>query len=111
MRLAVLAAALATLTACAGVQLPKDTLSDPGALLFNGYVDDKVDCWNCHNGNGQGAGRGPNLANRVPKKTDERLTKVIKEGSGFMPAFRNLSEAQVTQLIGWMRTTFPQQTK
>jgi mono/diheme cytochrome c family protein len=111
MRLAIAALALAAFTTCAGVQLPKESLSDPGALLFNGYVDDKVDCWNCHNGNGQGAGRGPNLANRVPKKSDERIHKVIKEGSGFMPAFRNLSEEQVTQLISWLRTTFPQQTK
>jgi len=108
MRLVAVALAAVTLTACAGVQLPKESLSDPGALLFNGYVDEKVDCWNCHNGNGQGAGRGPNLAYKVPKKSDERLTQSIREGRGFMPAFRHLSDEQVRQLIAWLRTSFPQ---
>jgi mono/diheme cytochrome c family protein len=94
---------------CAGVPLPKESLSDPGALLFNGYTKEKVDCFRCHNGNGQGSGRGPSLAAKVPKKSDERLGKVIREGEGFMPDFKdNLTDEEVGQLIGWLRASFPQ---
>ncbi|MCC6336782.1 MAG: cytochrome c [Myxococcales bacterium] len=97
------------LSACAGVPLPRESLTDPGALLFNGYTKPKVDCFRCHNGNGQGASRGPNLAPRVPKKSDERLAKVIREGEGFMPKYKDdLTDEEVTQVIAWMRASFPQ---
>ncbi|MEW6432124.1 MAG: cytochrome c [Myxococcota bacterium] len=95
-------------SSCAGVQLPKASLVDPGALLFNGYVHEKVDCWECHNGDGNGSGRGPGLALRVPKRSDERLAQVIRDGKGRMPGFKDeLSEAEVAQLVSWLRAAFP----
>ncbi|MEW5737599.1 MAG: cytochrome c [Myxococcota bacterium] len=102
-------AVLLLATSCAGVPLPKESLSDPGALLFNGYTKEKVDCFRCHNGNAQGSGRGPGLATRVPKKSDERLGKVIREGEGFMPSYKDdLTDEEVAQVIGWLRASFPQ---
>lgn len=101
-------AALFVASSCAGVQLPKDSLSDPGALLFNGYTHEKVDCWRCHNGDGNGSAKGPGLALRVPKKSDERLATLIRDGKGRMPGFKDdLSDAEVTQLVSWLRTAFP----
>lgn len=95
-------------SSCAGVQLPKESLSDPGALLFNGYVHEKVDCWECHNGDGKGSPKGPSLVARVPKKSDERLVQVIREGKGRMPGFKDdLSDDEVTQLVTWLRAAFP----
>jgi mono/diheme cytochrome c family protein len=94
---------------CAGVPLPRESLDNPGALLFNGYTKDKVDCFRCHNGDGRGSGRGPSLAARVPKKSDERLGKVIREGDGPMPGFKDsLTDEEVGQLLGWLRASFPQ---
>lgn len=95
-------------SSCAGVQLPKESLSEPGALLFNGYVHEKVDCWHCHNGDGTGSAKGPALTRRVPKKSDERLVQVIREGKGKMPGFKDdLSDEEVTQLVTWLRAAFP----
>lgn len=107
MRFAVLVSAF-VVSSCAGVQLPKDSLADPGALLFNGYTHEKVDCWRCHNGDGLGSAKGPGLALRVPKKSDERLAQVIREGKGRMPGFKDdLSDDEVTQLVAWLRGAFP----
>jgi mono/diheme cytochrome c family protein len=97
-------------SSCAGVQLRREALSEPGALLFNGYTRDAVDCWRCHGGDGAGAARGPGLASRVPKKSDERLALIIREGKGTMPGFqRVLSDDEVTQLVAWLRAAFPRQ--
>jgi mono/diheme cytochrome c family protein len=107
LRRAVLASAFVA-SSCAGVQLPKESLSHPGALLFNGYTHEQVDCWVCHNGDGRGSGRGPSLVARVPKKSDERLGQLIREGKGRMPGYQAyLSDDEVAQLVSWLRAAFP----
>ena len=93
-------------SACAGVQLPKEQLTEPGALLFNGYVKTDADCWHCHNGDGKGA-RGPSLAVRVPKLSAEAIKKTIREGDGFMPKYDTLSDDEVNLLTTWLQATFP----
>jgi mono/diheme cytochrome c family protein len=103
-----LALTLALLSGCAGVQLPIAQATEPGAQLFNGYVRKEVDCWSCHNGNGLGAGDGPSLERRVPRMSNEAITRIILHGKGPMPKYRaRLSDAEVEALVGWLKATFP----
>lgn len=94
-------------TACAGIPLPRETLTDPGALLFNGYTTPKVDCFRCHNGDGKGAW-GPSLVKRVPALKAEKVARVIRQGDGVMPKYEAsvLSDAELQQLVDWLKATF-----
>ncbi|MEK7703842.1 MAG: cytochrome c [Myxococcota bacterium] len=97
----------------AGIQLARPQVSDPGALLFNGYAKAEVNCYICHNGDGTGSGRGPNLAPKVARLPDMALLEVIDKGEGFMPAFRaRLSADEKQQIVIWLRSRFggPQET-
>lgn len=93
---------------CAGVPLPREQLTDPGALLFNGYVRPEVDCFRCHNGDGKGA-RGPSLERKVPRMPADRIAKTIRKGEGLMPKFpaEKLSDEEMQQVIAWLKSTFP----
>ena len=101
------------LMACAGVQLPKEKLTDaPGGLMFNGYTKQDVACFTCHNGDAKGAMRGPGLADEVVDKSDEQLSETIKNGDGFMPAHKDrLNEEEIGQILAWLHTTFPAPAK
>jgi mono/diheme cytochrome c family protein len=100
-------------SACAGVQLPKEKLGDsPGALMFNGYTKAEVGCYACHNGDAAGTMRGPGLADHVRDDSDSQLAEVIKNGNGRMPAHKDrLTDDEVGQLVGWLRATFPTPVK
>ena len=50
-------------------------ITNPGALLFNGYTEREVDCYRCHNGDGAVTWRGPALSKRVPKLSDALRAK------------------------------------
>ena len=95
--------------ACAGAPIAKDRLTDPGALLFNGYTKPAVDCYKCHGGDGGGVFlRGPALAGRVPKLTPDQITEVILKGKGLMPSFVDkLNKVEVDQIVTWLKATFP----
>ncbi len=98
---------------CAGIPLPKDKLTDsPGGLIFNGYAKTNIDCFMCHNGNGQGTMRGPSLADKVSDGSDQEIIDVIKNGDGRMPAHKDrLSDEEVGQILAWLRTSFPATAK
>ncbi len=102
----VLVGAMLGALSCAGVPLPREGLSDPGALLFNGYVRPSVDCYECHNGDGRGA-RGPALLYKVPRLSPEKITRLIKSGSGMMPKYVDkLSDEEIAQVVSWLKVTF-----
>jgi mono/diheme cytochrome c family protein len=104
-----LIAALAVIgSGCAaGTAQPRQSLDAPGALLFNGYTKPNVKCFECHNGDGTGSGRGPNLAERVPKLTDEAIVHAIDDGPGLMPSFKDeLTAAEKRDLVLWLRSRF-----
>lgn len=93
---------------CAGRQMPADRISSPGEALFNGRVKADVTCYRCHNGDGTGTLRGPNLAKRVPELTDEEIVTAIQEGPGFMPSFKGkVDDADMKALTAWLRGRFP----
>ncbi len=99
--------AMALLTmSCAGVPLAREGLTDPGALLFNGYTRPDVDCYTCHNGDGRGA-KGPGLIFKVPRLSEDKLARTIRNGKGLMPKYgAKLSDDEVNQVVTWLKITF-----
>lgn len=96
------------LAACAGTQTPKQQITAPGEALFNGQVRAEVNCYKCHNGDGGGTLRGPNLGKRVPNLTDQDIAGAIAKGPGLMPSFKDkVSDAEVKEIVAWLRTRFP----
>lgn len=93
---------------CAGTQIPAPRIASQAESLFNGQVRADVTCYKCHNGDGTGTLRGPNLAKRVPELTDDDIVKAIAEGPGLMPSFKDkVSDAEARELAAWLRTKFP----
>jgi mono/diheme cytochrome c family protein len=100
---------LGGLAACAGTQIPKQQITTPGQALFNGQVKTDVNCYSCHNGDGSGTLRGPNLAKRVPKLTDQEIAAAIASGPGLMPSFKDkVTDEEVKEITAWLRSRFPQ---
>jgi hypothetical protein len=58
---------------------------------------------------GNGGELGPNIASRIPSRTDEDLSTVIRQGltTAGMPAFPNLSDTESTDLVRFLRTLRP----
>jgi mono/diheme cytochrome c family protein len=97
----------AGLCACAGKQTPREQITDPGELIFNGLVVAEVACYKCHGGDGTGTWRGPNLGERVPKMTEPALARAINEGPGMMPAYQGkLDGQQMAALTAWLHGRF-----
>jgi mono/diheme cytochrome c family protein len=62
-------------------------------------------CDSCHPGGGQGVGPAVRGADFQAKYADDAaIRKVITEGTGRMPGFRQLRDKQVDDLIAYMRT-------
>jgi mono/diheme cytochrome c family protein len=101
-------AMVALVAGCAGTPLRPTQASSPGEALFNGRVHADVNCYSCHNGDGSGTWRGPNLAKRVPGLTNQQIATAIDEGPGLMPAFKGkLNATETEQLIVWLKERFP----
>lgn len=89
-----------------GTALPQQSLDSPGGRLFNGYVKEDVNCFSCHNGDGNGA-NGPNLAERVPKLSDAGILRAIDDGPSYMPSFKDkLTQPEKQEIIAWLRHRF-----
>jgi hypothetical protein len=106
-RLCVVGGLASCAVAChTGTALPAQSLDSPGGRLFNGYVKTDVKCFSCHNGDGTGA-NGPNLAERVPKLSDEAILKAIDEGPSYMPSFKDkLTAGEKRDIVAWLRERF-----
>lgn len=104
-------ALLGIFVSCAGTQIPKDRITDPGEMLFNGQISSNIDCYRCHNGDGKGTWRGPNLAKQVPKLSDKAIAVTINEGPGMMPSYRGrIDDQQIAAITAWLRKQFPSAT-
>jgi alcohol dehydrogenase (cytochrome c) len=66
-------------------------------------------CAGCHGTDGNGGELGPNIATRVPTRTDQELTTVVRQGlvASGMPAFAGLSDGEATALVQFLRTLKP----
>jgi mono/diheme cytochrome c family protein len=97
-----------SMSGCAGTPLRPTPASSPGEALFNGRIHEDVNCYKCHNGDGTGTLRGPNLAKRVPGLTDQEIVRAIEEGPSLMPSFKGkLDATEMQQLVAWLRERFP----
>ncbi len=62
-------------------------------------------CRNCHSLGREGGQRGPALDNVATRLTGDQLVRQVIQGGGNMPAYgRNLSPAEVTAMVAFMRT-------
>ena len=68
-------------------------------------------CAGCHGSNGSGGELGPSIVTRVPARSDEELTTVIRQGlpTAGMPAAPSLSDTELRDLIGFLRTLRPRE--
>jgi alcohol dehydrogenase (cytochrome c) len=66
-------------------------------------------CAGCHGTDGNGGELGPNIATRVPTRTEQELTTVVRQGliASGMPAFANLSDSETGALVQFLRTLKP----
>jgi len=109
MRIAVLCLVvlLMTLPAAAQSRAPSGAGAgdDTGRQLF------VARCTGCHGTDGNGGELGPNIAVRIPSRTDRELTDVVRGGlvAAGMPAFGSLSEAELTELTRFLRSLRPRE--
>ena len=77
--------------------------ADPGRQIWVSR------CAGCHGTDGNGGELGPNIASRIPSRTDQDLSTVIRQGltTAGMPAFPNLSDTEATDLVRFLRTLRP----
>src|SRR6266853_4127663 len=66
-------------------------------------------CAGCHGTDGNGGELGPNIATRVPTRTDQELTTVVRQGliASGMPAFAGLSDGDTAARVQFLRTLTP----
>jgi len=66
-------------------------------------------CAACHGTESGGGELGPSIVSRIPLRADADLEAVIREGlpGAGMPSFANLSKAESTNLIAFLRTLRP----
>jgi alcohol dehydrogenase (cytochrome c) len=66
-------------------------------------------CASCHGTDGNGGELGPAIAARAVLRTDDELRTVLRTGfpAAGMPAFASIAEAEVADLIAFVRTLRP----
>ena len=74
-----------------------------GALVFQAKQ-----CRNCHSLGERGGQRGPALDSVAVRLTQDQLIRQVIQGGGNMPAYgKNLSPAETTALVAFLRTLHP----
>jgi len=84
-------------------------MTDPGALIYYGYVNKDAQCSRCHGDEGQGGMFGPKIRDVVEKRGGERVRDIIENGKGEgdkkMPDFaQQLAPAQIAQVMRFLQT-------
>jgi len=78
-------------------------LERQGALVFQGKQ-----CRNCHVLGEGGGERGPSLDSVAVRLTEDQLIRQVIQGGGNMPAYgNNLSPAETTALVAFLKTLHP----
>jgi alcohol dehydrogenase (cytochrome c) len=77
--------------------------AEPGRQLFVSR------CAGCHGSDGNGGELGPAIAARLPSLTDDDVISLVRQGrsAAGMPAFPSLNDAEVGNLIRFLRTLRP----
>jgi ubiquinol-cytochrome c reductase cytochrome b subunit len=65
-------------------------------------------CRNCHSLGESGGQRGPQLDSVAVRLTEDQLIRQVIQGGGNMPAYgKNLSPAETTALVAFLKTLHP----
>lgn len=83
--------------------LGRTAVERQGSLVFQ-----VKQCHNCHTLDGQGGERGPALDDVALRLTEDQLIRQVIQGGGNMPAYgKNLSPAETTALVAFLKTLHP----
>jgi cytochrome c551 len=100
-------AALLAFSACNGEEDDSDRVSAILALTgdaANGELVYADECAVCHGADGEG-GSGPSMSSVVGEGEDEIIGTVL-EGEGSMPAFDDLPDQDIADLVAFITETF-----
>jgi ubiquinol-cytochrome c reductase cytochrome b subunit len=97
------------MNAWSGVPIPDQFLKNKTALERRGaLVFQAKQCHNCHSLDGKGGMRGPSLDAVAVRLTPDQLIRQVIQGGGNMPAYgKNLSPAETTALVAFLKTLHP----
>ncbi len=85
----------------------RTALERHGALVFQAKQ-----CHNCHSLDDKGGQRGPALDTVALRLTEDQLIRQVIQGGGNMPAYgKNLSPAETTALVAFLKTLHPANQK
>ena len=75
----------------------------------DGKVAFQTRCSVCHGTDGNGGEHAPTILPSLATKNDEELTTIIRDGvpRKGMPAFKELPDAEVVQLVAYLRSLQP----
>ncbi len=95
--------------AWSNVPIPVQYLEGRTALEHRGALVFQVkQCHNCHSLGEQGGKRGPALDRVALRLNEDQLIRQVIQGGGNMPAYgKNLSPAETTALVAFLRTLHP----
>jgi mono/diheme cytochrome c family protein len=87
---------------------PPPGMTDPGELIYFGYVNKQAQCSRCHGDEGQGGMFGPPVRGAMKKLGVDSVRAIITlgrgEGDKRMPGMaKELMPAQIEQVIGFLR--------
>ena len=95
--------------AWSGDPIPQQFLQNRSALERQGaLVFQLKQCHNCHSLGDEGGKRGPALDKVALLLTQDQLIRQVIQGGGNMPAYgKNLSPAETTALVSFLKTLHP----
>jgi ubiquinol-cytochrome c reductase cytochrome b subunit len=95
--------------AWSGDPIPSEFLQHRSALERQGaLVFQLKQCHNCHSLGNEGGKRGPALDSVALVQTEDQLIRQVIQGGGNMPAYgKNLSPAETTALVAFLKTLHP----
>jgi mono/diheme cytochrome c family protein len=88
---------------------PPPGMTDPGELIYFGYVNKQAQCSRCHGDEGQGGMFGPQIRGAVKKLGADSVRAIITDGKGEgdkrMPGLaKELTPSQIEQVINFLQT-------
>ena len=88
---------------CSVLVCVKASAQDEGRQVFVSR------CAGCHGSDGNGGELGPGIATRVPLRSDQDLSALLRQGlpAAGMPAFGNLTESESGDLVRFLRSLTP----
>jgi len=95
--------------AWSGDPIPPAFLQNRSALERQGAIVFQLkQCHNCHSLGNDGGKRGPALDQVALVQTEDQLIRQVIQGGGNMPAYgKNLSPAETTALVAFLKTLHP----